>query len=96
LSAPEAHPAEVASSAPETRGQTQRRAQLGRTSGGTAKRTPDAAALRKLSALAKRTDGTVSVRKVMSELNVGAAKAKEYLKAAGLPPYDDAENGAPQ
>lgn len=91
-SAPETHPIEVVSDAPETRSQTQRRTQSGRT----AKRTPDAAALRKLSALAKRTDGTVSVRKVMSELSVGATKAKEYLKAAGLPPYDDTENGAQQ
>jgi len=45
-------------------------------------RSPDAKAVAQVRALAQRSGGTPSVRRVMTELNVGAPKAKEYLRLA--------------
>lgn len=45
-------------------------------------RSADAKAVAQVRALARRAGGTPSVRRVMTELNVGAPKAKEYLRLA--------------
>lgn len=81
--------------APPVRAPRLKRGQNGRVQPHTSGASVDTDAIKRLHALARANGGTVSVRRAMGALGVGAPVAKRHMRAAGLlPASDDNGNGA--
>jgi hypothetical protein len=92
---PEQTDADAPAVAPMPRQPRPKRGQNGRTQPRTSGGSVDTDAIKRLHALARANGGTVSVRRAMNELGVGAPAAKRHLRAAGyLDAPETTENGA--